>query len=270
MMIKKLVILAAIAVAYMFSSCTSSKKIIYMQDAQVGVEQPITVTDHIVARPKDKLQIIVNCADPQTAAMFALAEPQKRLGADETSASSTGSGNTYTRSYLVDEEGNVEIPVLGTMHVGGLSRQEIEDLVKNELIKKDYVKDPLVVVEFTNLSYTILGDVGSPGKYDIKNERTTILEAIAEAGDLAITGRRDNIRVIREENGQRMTYMVDLRDSKFLDSPAYMIQQNDLIYVEPNDVRTGQSAINENNWKAVSTWMSMTTFLMTIVLLVVK
>lgn len=266
-MYKKILMVAAVVVAMFMSSCNSTQKVVYLQDATVGVTEPIASHDAVVARPNDKLQVVVNCSDPATAALFALTEPTKRLSQSETN---TSSSTDALKSYTVDENGNILMPVLGTVNVGGLTRTQIASKIKTELVSKDLVKEPVVVVDFTNLYYTVTGEVKSPGRYNIINERSTILEALAEAGDLTIYGRRDNVKVIRELDGKRTTYQLDLRSSNIYDSPAYYLQQNDVIYVEPNGTRAGQSSVNENNWKSVSLWMSMASFLMSVIVLVVK
>jgi polysaccharide export outer membrane protein len=253
----------------LMSSCNSTEKIVYMQDATIGVTEPVTTYESVVARPNDKVSIVVNCPDPQTAALFALTEPNKTLSSVSGTTGSTSREGSL-RSYTIDASGNILMPVLGTVNIGGLTRTEIANKIKNELVSKDLVKEPVVIVEFTNLYYTVTGEVKSPGRYNIINERTTILEALAQAGDLSIYGRRDNVKVVREIDGKRTTYQVDLRSNSLFDSPAYYLQQNDVIYVEPNGTRAGQSSVNENNWKSVSLWMSMASFLMSVVVLIVK
>ena len=147
--------------------------------------------------------------------------------------------------------------------------QEISDKIADMLIKGDWVSDPVVTVEFANLHFTALGEVGSPGTHSIDNDRITLLEAISMAGDLTIYGNR-NITVIREEDGKRTKYLVDLKDDNLFNSPVFYIKQNDVIYVEPNGVKAGQASVNENPLKSVSMWMSIATFLMSVGLIIFK
>lgn len=266
-MIKKISLAIAVAVVVMLSSCNSKKEIVYFQNTTPGVSAPITQSSKIIARPGDKMSIVVNCSDPQTSALFSLITANK--SASSTSRSMNG-GDGKLSDFTVSASGDINFPILGTIHVAGLTREEIENKIRKELVSKDLVKDPVVVAQFSNLHYSITGEVSSPGEYMIENDRVTIIEAIAKAGDLTILGRRDNVKVIREENGQRTAYLVDLRNDAMFDSPVYYLQQNDVVYVEPNDSKIGQAHVNENNWKSVSLWLSLASFLTTISLLVFK
>ena len=248
-------------------SCNSTKKIAYLQDATIGGEVPVSQTSNIVARPGDRIAIVVNCADPQASALFTLLSPQMQFVAGENA---TGGGTQNVNSYLVDNSGNINFPVLGKLHVGGLTATQIASKVCNDLVTHQLVKDPVVQASFTNLHYSVTGEVKSPGKYEIGNDRVTVLEALAAAGDLTIFGRRDNVKVVREVDGKRTTYQLDLRSDHLFDSPAYYLQQNDVIYVEPNSARAGQSSVNENNWKSVSIWISLASLLTTVAVLVFK
>lgn len=268
-MSKNILVIVAVAIVGLLSSCGSQKQITYLQNTTPGVSYPINQSSKIVARPGDKLSIVVTCADPQTSALFSLMTSHRSI----TSApSSTGgvSGEGSMSDYTVDNAGYITFPILGKVHVGGLNREQISELIHNDLVSKQLVKDPVVVTEFVNLHYSITGEVNSPGTYAITNDRVTILEALAEAGDLTIYGRRDNIKVIREEDGKRTTYLVDMRDDSLFDSPAYYLQQNDVIYVEPNGTRSGQASVNENNWKSVSLWLTLASFVTSIAVLIIK
>ena len=187
--------------------------------------------------------------------------------------STQGSGlsnNGETSAYTIDSEGNIDFPVLGKLHVAGLTKQEVATLVKQRLVDSDQVKNPVVTVEFANLAFSVLGEVSSPGKYAITRNRTTLLDAISMAGDLTITGLRDSVYVIREADGKRLAYTVDLRSKDVFTSPVYYVKQNDVIYVRPNAMRAGQSTINENTFSSVGFWMSVGSFLMSLGVLVFK
>ncbi len=138
------------------------------------------------------------------------------------------------------------------------------------MIKKNLILDPVVTVNFLNLHISVLGEVAHPGQISIDRDQINLLEAISKSGDLTIYGRRDSVLVIREENGQRTTYDVDLRTNKLFDSPVYNLKQNDIIYVRPNSTRAGQSTVNDNNVKSVSLWLSIASFLTTIGVLIFK
>lgn len=252
---------------FALSSCSSSKNVPYLQDLTSGQEQQVTNLKEIVARPGDMVSIVVSCSDPQTSALFTLISPQLRLTGGEIGSISQ---EQLATNYTVDSQGNIDFPVVGQVHIGGMTREQIASTIKNLLVSKDLVKKPVVATSFTNLHFSVTGEVKSPGQYPIYNNRITLLEAVSAAGDLTIYGRRDNVKVIREENGMRKTYVVDLRSKDLFDSPVYYLQQNDVIYVEPNARRAGDSSVNENNWKSVSLWISIGSFLMSAAVLIFR
>ncbi len=261
------ILLVVMILAVMAVGCSSMKDVAYLQDVTPGQSVQVSQQSRIVAYPGDRLQIIVSCSDPQTSALFALLQPSMKLMAGETNEANSDS---YMSSYRVDEKGDIDFPILGDIHVGGKSALQISYMIKDALVSKQLVKDPVVQASFTNLHYSVTGEVKNPGQYDIINDRVTLLDALAKAGDLTIYGKRENVKVIREVNGLRQTYVVDLRSDKLFDSPAYYLQQNDIVYVEPNSTRSGQRSVNENNWKSVGLWMSMASFLTSIAVLVFK
>ena len=166
----------------------------------------------------------------------------------------------------MDGDVDIDFPVIGKIPVAGLTRAEVADKIKNELMAQDLVRDPVVTVDYLNLYVSLMGEVARPGRYAIVRDEVTILDALALAGDLTILGRRDNIRVIREEGGVQKTYLIDLRSMENLvQSPAYYICQNDLIYVEPNEMRTRQSTVNGNTVLSTSFWISIASLAATIV-----
>lgn len=258
-----------VALAALFlGGCSSPKNIAYLQDAAVGVSRPISQQSNIVARPGDRIAIMVNCSDPKTAAMFALITPQRNM--NNMSSESDNVSDARLNDYQISESGDIDFPVLGRIHVAGLTAPQVADKIRNEIVTRQLAKDPVVVADFTNLHYSVLGEVDNPGKFTISNNRVTLLEALAAAGDMTIFGRRENVKVIREQNGQRQTYVVDLRSDRLYDSPAYYLQQNDVVYVEPNKAKAGQSSVNENQWKSPGLWISIASFLTTIGVLIFK
>lgn len=239
----------------LFSSCNTSKEILYLQD--VVYDQPDTIknTQDITLQPKDQISIVVSCKEPQLASLFNL--------------STAGNGTSSSPSgYTLDDNGDIELPVLGNLHVGGMSKKEVSTLVKQRLVDEDYIKDPVVTVEFMNLYFSVLGEVASPGKYDITKDRINLLEALSMAGDLTITGKRNTVTVTREENNQRKIHKVDLRSKKLFESPVYYLKQNDIIYVEPNKKRSGET--RNNNVKSISLWTSIVSMFTSISILIFK
>jgi polysaccharide export outer membrane protein len=151
-----------------------------------------------------------------------------------------------------------------------LSRWALQEKITRELTERDLLKDMVVTVEFMNFKVSVLGEVKKPGTYSIEGDKVTVLEAIAMAGDLTVYGIRDEVYVIREENGERQNFKLDLRSKDIFNSPAYYLRQNDIIYVKPNEVRAGQSTINQNSVRSISLWLSITSLLTSISILVVN
>ena len=241
--------------AVLLMSCNTSKEILYFQDINVNQPEVISGARDITVQPKDQISILVSSKDPQLAALFNLTRAQASIGTGGVSGGGEVSG------YTLDDKGNIDFPVLGTLHIAGMTKSQIAALVKQKLIDENLVKDPVVTVEFMNLYFSVLGEVKTPGKYAITKDQITLLEAISMAGDLSIYGKRDAIFVIREENGERVTHWVDIRSKDLFNSPVYYLKQNDVVYVQPNKVRAGQSTINENSVKSVSLWISIGSFL---------
>ena len=260
---KKILLMAMLALA--LASCNTSKKIVYFQDIQVNRPEAITEARDITVQPKDQISILVSSKDPQLAALFNLPRVQYRVG-DNNMQNTNGDVSGYT----LDTEGYIDFPVLGRLYVAGMTKSEIASYIKKRLMDENLINDPVVTVEFMNLYYSILGEVNSPGKYMITKDQITLLEAISMAGDLTIYGKRDAVFVVREEDSQRVTHWVDLRTQDLFHSPVYYLKQNDVIYVQPNKVRAGQSTINENSVKSVSLWISIASFLSSLGVLLFK
>lgn len=248
------------------SSCNSSKNVTYFQD--IPLEQNISTvkSSDIKVMPKDLISIVVSSKNPELAALFNLPKVSYQAG----SATSNESAANQILGYTVDPGGNIDFPVLGSIHVAGLSREQLASMIKERLVNGNLVNDAVVTVDFLNLKISVLGEVKNPGKYSIDRDEITLLEAISMAGDLTIYGKRNGIMVIREADGNRITYKMDLRSSETFSSPAYYLRQNDIIYVEPNSTRAGQSTINDNNVKSVSLWMSIASFATTLAVLIFK
>ncbi len=236
--VKKTLKLLVIAIcAVLLSSCKTQEKILYFQDIQLNKNEPVVGSRDIRLQPKDQISIIVNSKDPQLAALFNLATSSNQVG-------SAGSGDRSKISgYTLDDKGEIDFPVLGKVKISGMTKSEVAEHIKTSLMEANLINDPVVTVEFMNLYVTVLGEVGRPGKYMITKDQITLLEALSMAGDLSIYGIRDGIYVVREENGQRITYKTDIRSKNMFASPAYFLKQNDVIYVEPNKTKTKNSRI---------------------------
>jgi polysaccharide export outer membrane protein len=196
------------------------------------------------------------------------------IGQGSTDGKINTSGGENVAPYTIDRQGDINFPVLGKLHVAGMTREELGEYIRRELISRDLAKNPIVTVDYLNLSVTVIGEVGHPGRFAIDREDYTILDALSAAGDLTIYGKRNNIRVLREENGVQRVYGVDLNSGRTLaQSPVYYLQQNDVIYVEPNETKARQSTPNGNSVLTPSFWISILSFaasITTIVLTITK
>lgn len=261
-------LIAVLAALLLLDGCSSSRKIVYFQDVGSGVRREGIAEVPVTVQPEDKISIVVNSKNPELAEMFNLPVMTHRIGQPMNSSYNY---NQQISSYTVDSNGNIDFPVLGEMHVAGLKREKIASYIKNELVRKNLVKDAVVIVEFLNMGVFVTGEVNRPGRFNIDRDHLTLLDALGMAGDLTIYGKRENVLVVRRENGGETYYRVNLCDSKSLHaSPAYYLRQNDMVYVEPNDVRARQSTLNGNNVRTASFWMSLASLLTTLGVLIFK
>lgn len=255
------------ALVMMLTGCSAPKKITYMQGLGDGTTLSRDVRSGMTARSSDRLSIVVTSKDPALAEVFNMAVAQHRIG----TAPGAAGAESGVSAFTVDREGNIEYPLLGSVHVAGLDRHEIASLISRRIVGDELLKDPVVTVEFLNATVSVLGDVAAPGEYPIVRDDMTILQAIAKAGDLQITGKRENVLVIRQEGDRDVAYRVDLTDpERLMASPAYGVRAGDVIYVEPNNMRKRQSAANGNNALNPSFWLSVVSVLTTVCVLLFK
>ncbi len=221
-----------------------------MQDVTGGFRQQISQDYDVRIKSDDLLFIMVNSKDPELVQMFNLP-----LVSYQFTSTGYSGGQQGMLGYLVDKKGNINFPQLGAVNVHGMTRFELSELISRELKEKGLVNDAVVTVKFLNFKVSVMGEVVRPGTFEVDSDRITILDALSKAGDLTIYGRRDNLKVIREENGERIVAIVDLRSMDLMNSPYYYLKQNDIVYVEPNKARAGQREINQN--RSVSTFASI-------------
>ena len=252
--------IAAIVMTAAACSPTTYQQIDYLQDLNYETTLDLKENKGILIQPQDQLSIVVSSRNPELSA--ALNKPMASYQAGSEITSTAGSQRRL--GYVVDNYGNLEFPMLGNIHVAGLTRWDLQDMIKEQIISKGILLDPIVTVEFMNFRISVMGEVQSPGTYSVTGDKITLLGALSLAHDLTIYGRRDNVTVIREQNGKREIYKVDLRNSAMFDSPAYYLQQTDVVYVYPTAVRAGQSTINENYFKSGSFWISLTSVAVTV------
>ena len=247
-------------VVVLCTSCASSKKVVYLQDVVPLKQQVIEQKYEVYIHNDDLLAIMVNSKNPELALAFNMPMVSYQLGSE-------CGGQQRVLGYLVDTNGDIDFPILGKLHVAGLTRLQLTDLIKQRLIEEDLIKDPIVTVQFLNYKVAVMGEVNRPGSFNISGDRITLLEALSMAGDLTIYGRRDRVAVIREKDGKRTILFHDLRSADIFNSPCYYLQQNDIVYVEPNKAKAGQSEINQN--KSVGVWLSAASILVSIASLIV-
>ena len=212
------------------TSCISSKKMIYLQgvDSLANPAQVIQQDYELRIKPDDQLYIMVSSKEPELLAPFANTQI---LG---SSTSGGGTNIQETTGVQVDKNGKIDVPVLGEIQAAGLTRLQLADEIKKRLEEGQYIKDPAVSVRIKGLKISVMGEVSNPGVHEMAGDRITLLEALSMAGDLTPTAKRTNILVLREEEGKRHTYTVDLTSGRdVLESPCYYLQ-NDVVYVEPN------------------------------------
>ena len=250
----------------LFASCQSYKKVPYLQDAKV-VEQTAQQENLYDAKimPKDLLTIVVSCTSPELAVPFNLT-----VATQNNVAITSTTSQPILQQYLVDNDGKINFPVLGELRVGGLTKKEAEQLIVEKL--KPYIKEtPIVTVRMVNYKISVLGEVARPGTFTISNEKVNLLEALAMAGDMTVWGVRDNVKLIRESaDGKQEIITLDLNSAETILSPYYWLQQNDIVYVEPNSMKARQATVNGNNVRSASFWMSLASLLTTITVLIVK
>ena len=264
-------ILAVTLGALLLASCASIENINYFQDAQkFNISVPVQPS-MITIQPKDQVFIFVKCSDVELTSLFNLPYVTQRLGQTTGSSASAASYPNGIVGYTVDQTGYIDFPVLGRIKIQGLTREQTADYIKNALISRELALDPVVTVDFANLSVAVLGDVKAPGRYFIDRDDFTILDAIARAGDLNITGIREKIIVLRMEDNVQKSYFVDLTSAQSLySSPVYYLQQNDVVVVNPNDKRARESTVNGNNVRSSSFWISIASLAASVATLIIR
>lgn len=251
-----------LGVLLLLTGCTSYQKIPYLQDFEtVNATEEVTAMYDAHIRPKDLLTITVNTTDPEAAAPFNLTVQS----AANSNLTQWVTQQAALQQYLVDNQGNIDFPVLGELHLGGLSMNEAESMIREKL--QPFLKEtPIVTVRMVNYKISVLGEVAKPGTFIINNEKVNVLEALAMAGDMTIWGLRDNVKLVREEeDGKRNIVVLDLNRADIVKSPYYHLQQNDILYVSPNKTK----AKNSDTGQSTSLWVSATSILVSIASLLV-
>lgn len=248
----------------LFAGCNAQQRVLYLQDVESGAEIEIPEIYQIRIRPLDQLTIVINSKDPELAFPFNSASSYSGL----TKGVNPSINNASLQVFTVDSNGYITLPIIGEVKCDGLTRNELQKVIENKIKESNYFEDPQVNVRFATLQISVLGEVTRPGRFDIKSDKITILDALALAGDMTIYGNRENVAVIREVDGKNIVTKLDIRSSEIFSSPCFYLQQNDIVLVSPNKYRAASSEINQNRsfWISLaSTGISFATLLMTII-----
>lgn len=232
------------------SGCTSYQKSLYLQNEQVLNESLEGQLYDFRIMPKDELTIVVSTTDPEASAPFYRKIGQSKEGGN---TSSIGMNDANLLSYLVDNQGNIDFPVLGMVKVMGLTNRECEALIREKL--QPYLKEvPNVTVRTSNYKFSVLGEVNAPGTYTTDAEKVTIFEALAQAGDMTLFSVRDDVQLLREDStGVRRVYHLDLTQANVAQSPYFYLQQNDVLYVKPTKAKVNSNTFSGN----ASMWLTL-------------
>lgn len=255
--------LVIMTIVLLLGSCKSAKQVAYFQNIDsISLAASKGLYDARIM-PKDLLTITVVTSDPETSKPFNLAV-SNTLGTDGRLSTSSGT----MLQYLVNNEGEINYPIIGKLHVAGLTKNEAENLIKEKV--KPYLaktENPVVTVNMSSYRVTVAGEVTSPKVVPVSTEKMSVLEAIAQAGDLTIYGKRDNVLLIREKSdGQKEAHRLNLNDANIINSPYYYVQQNDYIYVEPNSTKAKNSAIGQST----TLWFSFVSIMTSVASLLVN
>lgn len=248
----------------LLSSCISQRKMSYLRDVTAASADSINQTyqslDENYITKGDLLSIFVNALDLEAVRAFNMPVANVQNLGSKTVTSSTGSGSL--QGYWVDPDGNIDFPVLGKLHVEGMTTTQLRDTL-TQLISQS-VKDPIININFMNFFVTVLGEVKNPGRHAVNAQGMTIFEALGLAGDLTIYGKRNNVLISREVDGKMEFARLNLNDQAIFASPYYHIRQNDVIYVEPNTARAISSQNIPLYLSLVTTLGSMATLIVSI------
>lgn len=258
------------AFVMVLASCSAPKQVAYFQDVS-GMDTLITNVSNqpLKVQPGEKLMIVVHSSVPELAATFNLPVVGYRLGTSNTNQSYNS--NFATMSYTVSPEGMIDFPVLGIIKVEGMTRNEVAEHIKHRLVSENHCTDAIVNVELSNAYVNVMGEVNHPGRYELTQDKVTVLDILSQASDLNVLGQRQNVMVSRQTAQGTQIYTLDMTNmQQLMSSPAYMMQQGDLVYVEPNKMRKRQSTVNGNNILNTGFWISVASLITSVVSIIVK
>lgn len=257
-----------VGASLLLSACSTTDKITYFQDIDTLPDSVVAKlqTNNTILEPKDEMTIVVNAENQASVAGF-----NKPLIITQNPTQQLVNTTSAMQAYTVDENGDIDFPTLGKIHVAGMNKESLEGYLKGRI--EAYVKNPIVTVSLLSYNVSVLGEVTNPGVTEQNNKHATLLDAIAKAGDISIYGDRTNVLLIREENGLRTKHRLDLTKAETLASPYFYLRQNDVIYVAPNHARKASSNYNsmkQQNLSMISTIVSVVSVLATLAVAIWK
>lgn len=260
--------LVVVALAAIMVGCNSSKRVIYNFKNEEAIKA-VLADGQIRIKPLDRLTIVVSSQNPELAAPFNSASSFNSLTPNPL-GSSSANGLQSVQVRTVDENGDLEMPIIGKINCKGKTRSEIANEIAKKIIKEGYISDAQVNIQFADMKIFVLGEVERPGQFDVTRDKITVLEALAMAGDMTIYGNRENVTVIRRTNDGKKheIYELNFLEGNQLSSPAYFLQQGDVVYVQPNKYKAATAEINQNRtfWISIaSTLITATSLVLTIV-----
>lgn len=240
-----------IFLALLFSSCVNTKKVVYFNNVQDTTFYSGNIENQNPIEPNDILSIMISSLNAEASAAF-------NLQSNNISRSTTVTGsNNESGGYLVNQDGTIDMPILGSIKAAGFTKSELKENITKLILSKKQLIDPIVDIRYLNFEVTVLGEVAKPTVITVPNEKISFLKAIGLAGDLTIYAKRDNVLLIREENGKKITRHIDLNSSNFFNSPYYYLRPNDVIYVEPNKQKAATAIRNPNTLPIILSVLTM-------------
>jgi polysaccharide export outer membrane protein len=243
-----------LAVVFLISSCAPSKKVTYFQDvplAQQATEGNRQAFTEPRLRPNDLVSVSIQTLEPQS--------PVAGTGGSSSSASTS---STATTGYMIGADGNADLPLVGKTQLAGLTTSEAKEAIRKKA--QQYFKDPIVNVKYTNFTVMVLGEVNNPGPVNVANEKISIVDAIGLASDMTIFGKRENVLLVREENGKNVYVRFDLNSSKTFESPYFYLKSGDMIYVEPNNIKKKGATVDTSRERYIGYAVSAISLLLSI------
>lgn len=245
----------------LFSSCVVSKKVVYVNDMRPDTTYSALAAPALRIQKSDRISIVVSAKTPELAVPFNQISGAYQVN-EQGDISSGSPAGSDVKGYLVDDMGNIEFPILGTMQVAGKTLEEVKSMLKQRLSEDKLINNPIVNVELLNLKINMIGEVTRVGLLTVPDGRITLMEAISRAGGLTVNAASDRITVIREEYGVRKMIVTDIKSSAIFNSPAFHLQQNDIVYIEPQDAQPTPKV--QQNWRYISTGIGLLATIFTV------